>query len=470
MMINHLMKRTLGLLACVLMLISTAMAQTTFFATQQNAARQSILYRFTATSSVSTFLLTNGLSGMTTVPSGVSVGNMNGGARGGDVIGFTGIGIYRLDDAFGTNPNLVQIGVTNTLPASPVFVGNRLFSIGGALPLGVYITEVDPVTFTEISREPTGIFQGSGGMFHVSGLTFRYVVQLTDRLYEYTLGSGNTSTNLGATASHDYAGLEKYDGTVYATFALSQTSSQAKRFSFGTIDPNTGAYTQLRDLDSYQEGITALTVATPNHAPVANAGTDMLVSCCSSATLNGSASSDPDGDMLTYEWYEGTTLLSNAVSPTLALSAGIHNLTLTITDPSGASSSDTVQVTVEAFGFDGFLSPINGADATGGSYASPLLTHKQGSAIPVKFRGSCCGNDVLSGVHTLQAIKYTSATASNPPINATSTDAATTGNQFRLTGSQWHFNLDTGFLSKGTWKLVATLSDGSTHFVWVTLK
>ena len=121
-------------------------------------------------------------------------------------------------------------------------------------------------------------------------------------------------------------------------------------------------------------------------------------------------------------------------------------------------------------GFEGFLSPIGGADATGGSYANPLLSRKLGSAIPVKFRAFCCDNDVLTGVHTLQAIKYTSATTSNPPINATSTDSATVGNQFRLTGNQWHFNLDTSFLSKGTWKLVATLSDGSTHFVWITLK
>ncbi|WP_395090404.1 PxKF domain-containing protein [Armatimonas sp.] len=120
-------------------------------------------------------------------------------------------------------------------------------------------------------------------------------------------------------------------------------------------------------------------------------------------------------------------------------------------------------------GFEGFLSPIGGADATGGSFASPLLSRKLGSNIPVKFRAFCCENDILTGIHTLQAIKYTSATTSNPPINATSTDAATTSNQFRLTGSQWHFNLDTGFLSKGTWKLIATLSDGSTHTVWIKL-
>ena len=62
---------------------------------------------------------------------------------------------------------------------------------------------------------------------------------------------------------------------------------------------------------------------------------------------------------------------------------------------------------------------------------------------------------------------------SDPVINATPTDAATTGNQFRLTDGatgEWHFNLDTKPLSVGTWKLTATLyasatDDGATAYV-----
>jgi hypothetical protein len=75
-------------------------------------------------------------------------------------------------------------------------------------------------------------------------------------------------------------------------------------------------------------------------------------------------------------------------------------------------------------------------------------------------------------IHTLQAIKYSNATDSDTPIDATPSDAATIGNQFRLTDGQWHFNLSTkgnGF-SAGTWLLIATLQDGSKHSVWITLK
>ena len=79
---------------------------------------------------------------------------------------------------------------------------------------------------------------------------------------------------------------------------------------------------------------------------------------------------------------------------------------------------------------------------------------------------------MITGIHTLQAAKYTNATDSDPALDATPTDAATTGNQFRLTDSQWHFNLSTkgGGFTQGTWLLTATLQDGSIHTVWISIK
>ncbi len=74
------------------------------------------------------------------------------------------------------------------------------------------------------------------------------------------------------------------------------------------------------------------------------------------------------------------------------------------------------------------------------------------------------------GTITLQLVRYTSATDSDPPIDATSTDAATIGNQFRLTGGQWHYNLNTRPLTAGTWMLIATMSDGSQHSAWVAIR
>ncbi|HEY2973188.1 MAG TPA: MBG domain-containing protein, partial [Pyrinomonadaceae bacterium] len=132
--------------------------------------------------------------------------------------------------------------------------------------------------------------------------------------------------------------------------------------------------------------------------------------------------------------------------------------------------------------FNGFFAPIGGSVETlnGGSFADPVRAFKLGSTIPVKFaisswNGTTCGAPVFTGIHTLQAIKYSNSVDSDPAIDATPTDAATTGNQFRLTDSEWHFNLSTkgggpaGFTA-GTWLLKATLQDGSIHTVWITIK
>jgi hypothetical protein len=62
--------------------------------------------------------------------------------------------------------------------------------------------------------------------------------------------------------------------------------------------------------------------------------------------LNGSRSSDPDGDALTYEWKKGGTVISSAVSPVVALAPGTHTFTLKVTDPSGLSDTDNVRVYV----------------------------------------------------------------------------------------------------------------------------
>jgi hypothetical protein len=125
--------------------------------------------------------------------------------------------------------------------------------------------------------------------------------------------------------------------------------------------------------------------------------------------------------------------------------------------------------------FTGFLPPIGGADATGGNCTSAVRGFKSGSTIPVKMNlRTCDGVPVTTGNHTISVVKCDNQVGTETAI-VTSTDKATTGNLFRLTSAsagQWQFNLSTknAGMSRGTWQIIATLSDGSVHSVYVDLK
>ena len=93
------------------------------------------------------------------------------------------------------------------------------------------------------------------------------------------------------------------------------------------------------------------TLSFSNALPVANAGPDQVVQASSSSVasvaLDASASSDPDGDALSFNWSGPFGLLTGArITPTLPI--GIHSLTLTVNDGKGGISSDTVEITVNA--------------------------------------------------------------------------------------------------------------------------
>ncbi len=84
---------------------------------------------------------------------------------------------------------------------------------------------------------------------------------------------------------------------------------------------------------------------TPNQPPKANAGEDKSAIEGTSITLQ-SASSDSDGQIVSYEWKEADSILSTKKSFSKVFSVGIHTITLKVTDNDGASDSDTLKVTI----------------------------------------------------------------------------------------------------------------------------
>ncbi len=109
-----------------------------------------------------------------------------------------------------------------------------------------------------------------------------------------------------------------------------------------------------------------------NQPPVADAGPDQTTSNTAGVSLDGSASYDPDGTIVGYEWVQisgagGVTLVnSNSAHPTLyGLQPGAYVFELTVTDNNGATATADVTITVTAGGAGG-QSPvaIAGSDTT----------------------------------------------------------------------------------------------------------
>lgn len=104
-------------------------------------------------------------------------------------------------------------------------------------------------------------------------------------------------------------------------------------------------------------GGTATPTPTPagNQDPTANAGTDRTVEIGQDVSLDGSGSSDPEGGTLTFAWdqTEGNNTVTltdettDAPSFTAPDAADVLTFELTVTDPEGATATDTVDITVE---------------------------------------------------------------------------------------------------------------------------
>jgi hypothetical protein len=92
-----------------------------------------------------------------------------------------------------------------------------------------------------------------------------------------------------------------------------------------------------------------------NSLPTADAGTDQTINCVPSTgvnvTLNGSGSSDPDNDPLTYTWRIGATVIAGPTSSSssvVVLQPGVHVVTLTVDDGISGTDSDNVTITLNA--------------------------------------------------------------------------------------------------------------------------
>ena len=101
-------------------------------------------------------------------------------------------------------------------------------------------------------------------------------------------------------------------------------------------------------------------------APVANAGPDQATTN-TTVTLDGSGSSDANGDPLTYVWSTNGVEIATGVRPTVALPIGTHSVTLTVDDGRSGTDTDTVVIQIA----EGLLS----VSVDGVAHGYPVLSY-----------------------------------------------------------------------------------------------
>ncbi|MFT4921442.1 MAG: serine/threonine protein kinase [Haloarculaceae archaeon] len=147
-------------------------------------------------------------------------------------------------------------------------------------------------------------------------------------------------------------------GTVVTTTTTTQDGS----YTFPDVE--VGEYTVDAEYDS-KEGTTIVTVSEDrtstanivitglNSAPIADAGSARTVSAGETITLEGTGSSDPDGDSLSYYWNAtgGTITDRESATPTFTAPDVTEQTTvlvsLQVSDGNGGSDTDSIEITVD---------------------------------------------------------------------------------------------------------------------------
>ncbi len=173
----------------------------------------------------------------------------------------------------------------------------------------------------------------------------------------------NQTVSVGSTVKLDGSGSSDIDGdplTYGWTLTTKPSGSAAILAGANTVSPTfvvdkPGMYTaQLTVSDGASSSSTTVTITTANTPPVARAGSSQSVNVGTLVHLDGSGSTDVDGNPLTYRWSllskpaGSTAVLSNPgiVNPTLKVDlAGTYVAQLIVNDGFVDSAPSTVTIT-----------------------------------------------------------------------------------------------------------------------------
>ena len=317
------------------------------------------------------------------------------------------------------------------------------------------------------ATDPSGAYSEAVYPFEAIGTAPTVVAVASIDNGPVNAGSSTINGTTGYRISLSGAGSSNPDGLAltYAWTLVSKPSA-----STAVLDSTTGAYSQLtpdvlgdyvvRMLVTAPSGIASsytTTVSVKNRRPVAAIGTNAVPVALPSGptlrmpantivTLRGTASSDADGDTLTYGW----TLLSKPAGSSATLSAANLSTTQLTTDKSGS-----------------YIVVLRVTDSAG-AYSEQTLIIASGNAAPVAVldKGQMT---VLAGAAATASARYSFDDDGDTLSYSWALDGkpAASSATISASGAQLNFTPDI----VGTYVASVTVSDGKTSSIaYVTIK
>jgi hypothetical protein len=273
---------------------------------------------------------------------------------------------------------------TITLPVNSVILTGSGSETGGTITSYAWTQVSGPAGYTiaapgAAQTSVTGLVQGvyvfQLTVTDANGVTATSTVQVTVNAAVVTssppiANAGSDQTITLPTNTVTLTGSGSESGGTIMSYAWTEVSGPSTP-TFGSADQSqttagglvAGVYRfELTVTDANGVTASATVLVTVNPAstpvvlpPVAIAGPNQTTSDTSGVQLNGSASYDSGGTIVSYSWVQisgagGVTIInSNTATPTLdGLTPGVYVFQLTVTNNTGATASATVTITVVA--------------------------------------------------------------------------------------------------------------------------
>jgi len=228
-----------------------------------------------------------------------------------------------------------DIGAYEFGPPEMVVLGNGVeITDGAATPATTNITDFGDITLGQALTHTFTISNSGGAILNLTGTPVVSVTGPAAGNFSVT-AQPVTPVGLGGSTTFAVRFTPSISGTRVATITIANDDSDENPYDFAMQGTGT------------------------NQAPIASAGSNQSVGLEASVTLNGAASSDPDGHLpLTYGWTQagGPTV---TFTPTLSVttftapdSDAVLTFTLTVTDSFGLANPTPAEVVIT-------VSPMN---------------------------------------------------------------------------------------------------------------